>query len=223
MRNVLHSAWALATAACLLLSPALTRGDTIPLSVRPSVRTDADEITVVMPLATLDCERVQSLNVVIDDQSILIELSWEIVPPCNPWEGRILWDLSVNLGRLAAGEYTLALRSGSDTGGGSFLVLESGAFLRGDTNADGAVDIADPITTLQVLFLGAGEILCEDAADSNDDGSVDVSDAINSLMFLFTGHGDIPAPGPSSCGLDKTPGDNTCDSFPPCEDPADLQ
>ena len=35
---------------------------------------------------------------------------------------------------------------------------------------DGTVEISDAVATLGVLFLGQGEITCDDAADSNDDG-----------------------------------------------------
>jgi hypothetical protein len=39
-------------------------------------------------------------------------------------------------------------------------------FIRGDTNSDGVVDLADPVTILTVLFLNEGEIACEDAGDA---------------------------------------------------------
>ncbi|MBI4584721.1 MAG: PKD domain-containing protein [Planctomycetes bacterium] len=93
-------------------------------------------------------------------------------------------------------------------------------FLRGDSNADGKVDISDPIVTLGFLFLGNPVLLaCRDAADANDDGMVDMSDAIWTLTFKFLGAVEIPAPGPDSCGVDPTPDDPeelTCESFAPC-------
>ncbi len=76
-------------------------------------------------------------------------------------------------------------------------------FLRGDSNSDGAVDIADTATTLGYLFLG-GNIPCGDAADSNDDGALDVSDPVHTLRFLFLGGTPVPAPGPHECGPDPT-------------------
>ena len=61
-------------------------------------------------------------------------------------------------------------------------------FIRGETNADGVVDISDPIQVLAFLFLGEGAPpLCLDAADATDDGRLDVSDAIRVLAFLFLG------------------------------------
>jgi hypothetical protein len=81
-------------------------------------------------------------------------------------------------------------------------------FKRGDTNADGGVDISDPVAGLNFLFLGAAEPSCLDAGDSNDDEQLDISDAVYSLGFLFSG-----GPSPKAffnrcfqgCGLDLTP------------------
>ena len=56
-----------------------------------------------------------------------------------------------------------------------------GPFLRGDTNASGAVDIADAIATLEWLFIGGVAADCPDAADTNDDGVVDLADAVVTL------------------------------------------
>jgi hypothetical protein len=90
-------------------------------------------------------------------------------------------------------------------------------FQRGDLNADGKVDIADGIETLNHLFRGR-RIFCEDAADSNDDGSLDVSDPVYLLMALFTGGKEPPAPF-GSCGEDPTGDDLGCDESNSC--PAD--
>src|SRR5262245_43108812 len=48
-------------------------------------------------------------------------------------------------------------------------------FQRGDVNLDGIVDIDDPRTILEYLFLGRTSIDCDDAADVNDDGRVNVT------------------------------------------------
>jgi hypothetical protein len=68
-----------------------------------------------------------------------------------------------------------------------------------------------------VLFLGQGEITCQDAADSNDDGEVDISDAVATLGVLFVGQGVIPLPGMHDCGRDPTFDQLTCLSFERCE------
>jgi outer membrane protein assembly factor BamB len=91
-------------------------------------------------------------------------------------------------------------------------------FLRGDPNGDGKVDLADTLSILGHLFIGAPS-LCLDAMDENDDGAVDLADALRGLFYLFAGgpppeepfSGGIP-------GLDPTPdgpgGELGCRMFP---------
>lgn len=78
------------------------------------------------------------------------------------------------------------------------------AFLRGDANRDGELDISDPVTILTALFLGTVELECEDAADVTDDGTLDVSDPIALLSFLFQGGTSPPSPGIETAGPDPT-------------------
>ena len=70
-----------------------------------------------------------------------------------------------------------------------------GLVATGDVNADGFVNISDPIALLGFLFQGTS-IGCIEAADSNGDKAVDLSDAIHILVFLFGG-------GPSPTGATK--------------------
>jgi len=79
-------------------------------------------------------------------------------------------------------------------------------FRRGDSNANGGVDISDAVNTLGFLFLGSPtQLFCKDAADSNDDGNVDLSDAVHTLEWLFTGSAIPLAPGPFTAGVDPNP------------------
>jgi len=80
-----------------------------------------------------------------------------------------------------------------------------GAFLRGDANRDGTINIADPVKTLRYLFLGNETLPCEDAADADDDGVLRISDPITTLGFLFNGTGVIRAPGARFAWFDPTP------------------
>ena len=64
--------------------------------------------------------------------------------------------------------------------------------LRGDCNADGAVNIADPIRSLGLIFLAAPATPCDGMCDANVDGRIDVSDAVFFLRFLFRSG---PSPG----------------------------
>jgi len=88
-------------------------------------------------------------------------------------------------------------------------------FMRGDTNADAKVDIADVIYTLKFLFAGGAPAGCRDAADANDDGQVDIADAVTVLNRLFGGGPPLPPPF-GLCGLDLTIDALGCDAYPPC-------
>lgn len=88
-------------------------------------------------------------------------------------------------------------------------------FLRGDADVSGLVDLTDPLSNLNFLFLGDFTPTCMDAADTDDSGVVDVSDPIRNLTFQFLGGVVIPAPNPE-CGTDPTEDggeDLGCDAF----------
>lgn len=72
-------------------------------------------------------------------------------------------------------------------------------FLRHDCNTDGAIDIADPIRLLAVLFQGAASGSCADGCDANDDGALDLADAVSTLSGLFAGGALL-----TECGMDET-------------------
>jgi hypothetical protein len=90
-------------------------------------------------------------------------------------------------------------------------------FLRGDSNSDSKLDVADPIYTLRYAFVGGEAPTCLDAADSNDDGSIDVADAIFALQYLFV-EGPMILPPYPGCGIDPTIDDLDCSSYEPCEE-----
>ncbi len=93
-------------------------------------------------------------------------------------------------------------------------------FRRGDSDADGVLNLTDPIHTLGYLFQGSPEkVPCEDAADANDDGTVNITDPVGTLFFLFLGGPVLPPPsgdGPSDCGRDPTADSLACESFTFC-------
>lgn len=89
-------------------------------------------------------------------------------------------------------------------------------FRRGDANADGRIDMSDPITVLAHLFLGGARPPCLDAADSDDSGLLEITDALILLRFLFNGGLPPRSPHPG-CGPDVAP-----DSFPSCTYPATV-
>jgi len=87
-------------------------------------------------------------------------------------------------------------------------ISESGgcepAFLRGDSDSNGRLQLSDAVRTLGWMFLGQGFPGCMDAADTNDDGTVDISDPIAGLNYLFSGSA-APKPPFPDVGCDPTP------------------
>jgi hypothetical protein len=86
----------------------------------------------------------------------------------------------------------------------------SAAFLRGDADRSGMIEVSDPIRTIGYLFLGSMPVGCLDAADANDNGDVDIADAVYVLGYLFLGsapplppfpiEGDDPTADRLDCG-----------------------
>jgi len=92
-------------------------------------------------------------------------------------------------------------------------------FVRGDSNADGEIDISDGVAVLQYLFLGEAAGPCLAAKNVNGDSDLDISDAVALLSFLFLGAAPPAAPYPD-CGV-APPSEigPPCGSFPPCQPP----
>jgi len=90
------------------------------------------------------------------------------------------------------------------------------SFRRGDANADGSLDLGDPLAILFGAFM-AGPIPCRKAVDVDDDGNgPGITDAIFLLRHLFLDEEPPAAPFPT-CGIDAaSPDALTCDAFPPC-------
>jgi hypothetical protein len=97
------------------------------------------------------------------------------------------------------------------------VILGENAFIRGDGNADGSIDIGDGVFILNALFLNATPPPCRKAADSNDSGSVGLEDAVYLFNYQFMGGRRPPDPFLPLCGLDPTPDTLSCDRYRPCE------
>ncbi len=89
------------------------------------------------------------------------------------------------------------------------------AFIRGDSNIDGEIDIGDAIQIIFCDFTGGNCSSCADAADVNDDKERNLSDPIYLLSYLFLGESPPPAPF-EACGTDPTEDEIDCQSFPLC-------
>ena len=86
------------------------------------------------------------------------------------------------------------------------------AFLRGDGNDDGHVNIADAIFLLNFLFQGADPPLCRASGDINGDGELDTSDVIFLLNYRFLAGPNPPLPFPI-CGVNS---EESCELFENC-------
>ena len=76
------------------------------------------------------------------------------------------------------------------------------SFRRAEATGDGALDLTDPVFTLNYLFSGGPAPGCPDAADADGDGVLNITDAVFTLGVLFLGTEEPPSPGPFACGLD---------------------
>ena len=130
-------------------------------------------------------------------------------------------DLGLSVQQTNDGGFIVAGQTFSFEGGESDVYLvklspekPEGYFIRGDANADGGLNITDPIITLLWLFLGAAPPTCLDAADADDSGSIDITDAIYTLGHLFLGKAAPPPPHPEA-GLDTTPDALGCNPWQP--------
>ncbi|OUU25636.1 MAG: hypothetical protein CBC13_01815 [Planctomycetia bacterium TMED53] len=72
-------------------------------------------------------------------------------------------------------------------------------YIRGDSNGDGIVNVADVVWGLQETFNNGPVGTCNDAKDSNSDGLFDVADSIWLISYIFTGGAAPAAPFPD-CG-----------------------
>ncbi|MBT6784300.1 MAG: hypothetical protein HOA95_05750 [Planctomycetes bacterium] len=91
----------------------------------------------------------------------------------------------------------------------------SADFLRADCNADGGVDVSDPILLLERLFGAATAPDCEDSCDANDDGNLDLADVIAMLDHVFINGAALPEPA-SACGPDPVSDALTCSATLSC-------
>lgn len=89
-------------------------------------------------------------------------------------------------------------------------------FVRGDSDANGQVDLSDAVSLLAHLFAGEPPPPCLRAADVNADDTLDLSDPVTLLSFLFLGRGAPPPPFPE-CGRNTAEGARlSCEKFEPC-------
>jgi hypothetical protein len=67
------------------------------------------------------------------------------------------------------------------------------AFVKGDANNDGTVDISDAVHLISSIFSGGSAPCPQAAGDANCDSSIDISDVVYLIAYIFSG-------GPAPCG-----------------------
>lgn len=138
----------------------------------------------------------------IGAQAIESELCFCDIPPCSTGSCSVAETMIVVGGQ----SYSPAL---------SCFAIFDGDYLRGDSNGDSNINIADPIFSLAYLFNQGTIPQCMEAADANGDLGIDLADALYLLNYI-NGMGPAPpAPFPD-CG--KNPGTPVlgCASFNAC-------
>lgn len=105
-------------------------------------------------------------------------------------------------------------------GSSRWTTVESGSisfyerlFVRGDTNDDGVIDIADGVTVLEYLFSEGNPPTCFDAANVSVDSNLDIGDPITLFNYLLLGGPPPAAPFPDCGGATSILG---CDEFTSC-------
>ncbi|MGB1070068.1 MAG: cohesin domain-containing protein [Planctomycetota bacterium] len=97
--------------------------------------------------------------------------------------------------------------AGTDSNGNGEDDICEVAFRRGDSNSNGAINVADPYWILLYLFsTDVSELPCYDAADIDDNGSIEMIDAVSLFQMLY-GTGGVPADPFATCGVDPTTAD----------------
>ena len=130
------------------------------------------------------------------------ELCFCNIPPCNT-------------GNCSVAETIIVIGGQSYPPELNCFDVTSGDFLRGDANADGTINIADPIFSLSYLFSQGLEPTCLEAANANNDTGIDLGDALFLLNYI-NGMGPAPpAPFPV-CGVDPAGAVFGCGNYDAC-------
>lgn len=115
---------------------------------------------------------------------------------------------------LARAALTVRTDRGFERNSGEKTFCRAFPYRRGDANADGRIDISDPISILAYVFVG-GQLNCLRAADADGTATLNPADAVGLLYHLFQG-GRPPVPPYPDCGIDPSALGLGCLSYPAC-------
>jgi len=202
-----------------------TTSDWVVLPRNPDCDTVAPQVTLISPEAGEEVGGVVTVQLdIVESESAIyswfytllrdgVPIAFEVGLPEEP-----LTSLEVYAEHdLPIGDYTISYGAVDAYGNHftdvlPFAVVPRTTFLRGDTNDDGLIDIAD-VTALMAYLYSGGSLACLDAADTNDDGQVNVADGVALTSYLY-GVGSLPAPS-RAVGEDPTDDALSCDGATP--------
>ncbi len=150
-----------------------------------------------------------------------LHASFELVPSSlmlvlNKGSDLFFFDASslgtdVSAGRTPDGERTIRALASSTPGAANSGPAEppDAAFVRGDANGDGRVNITDMAEILAVLFQSRPGTSCLDRMDADDNGKLDLADALRIGDSLYRHGAPLAQPFPTA-GKDPTEDDLAC-------------
>ena len=145
----------------------------------------------------------------------VVDLTLSVEAGPNPAVAPITWTNELGmppiLNTVVVNAASLAVEF--NDGGIELIEIVEIAFMRGDCNSDGQVNVADPIHSINRIFQGQPAVEnCPASCDANGDDAFDASDIVYLLNYRFSGGPTPPAPFPS-CGLDNGA---DCQEFSAC-------
>jgi hypothetical protein len=190
------------------------QGNTVVPSLQPGTVTIEDRTPVITSIANntgLAGHVFQVQGNFFGEPGLLVRVCSAVASATLRADGRTLDVTAPACGSEGPVEVQVCTVRGCDADPAGFTYLaEDIAFLRGDANYDGDVDISDGVRILIYLFVGGVTTDCPDAYDANDANTVSVTDAIFIFQYLFSDGPVIPPPFPTE-GRDPT-----SDALPKC-------
>ena len=169
--------------------------------VVPVLRTEVENLSCAIAESVVELRWVappalESVRIDRDGETIATASATAGLHLDEPGPGLYRYDV---IGILSDGRETCAVSCTAEV----IFAAEDVAFLRGDADGNGRVNLTDGIQILRYLYQ-AGSMSCLDAADANDSGTVEIADTIYLLNYIFQSGAAIPPPHPAA-GTDPTP------------------
>ncbi len=162
--------------------------------------------------------------------SVTADVVYSGSPPYIPPGSGVILKMVVDVSHNPASDTTFIHLSEGTLSESLYTILVDGMFviepipeqfIRGDADADSALDMSDAVSILRYLYIpGTPPSPCMDASDVNDDSDVQMSDPVYLLRHLYVPDSPAPPPPFPGCGVDPSPdmldcGHHPCWNWPP--------